>query len=141
MLIAACSAARLTAFGSLRLCVSAPLRLCVSERELFLDFYCEYTNFVYAIVNPLTQITRSRTMSSQTVNISFQSKILKEIDQVANEESRSRSELIREAARQYIDHKKRWHDIFDFGDNQAKKLNLSETDVSEAIREYRENKK
>ena len=80
-------------------------------------------------------------MSSQTVNISFQSKILKEIDQVANEESRSRSELIREAARLYIDQKKRWRDIFNFGDKQGKKLNLKETDVSAAIREYRENKK
>ena len=80
-------------------------------------------------------------MSSQTVNISFQSKILKEIDQVANEESRSRSELIREAARLYIDQKKRWHKIFEYGENQAKQLNLKETDVSKAIQEYRENQK
>ena len=50
-----------------------------------------------------------------TVNISFNSKLLEEIDRVAQEESRSRSELLREAARSYIERKRRWASIFKAG--------------------------
>ncbi len=42
---------------------------------------------------------------NQTVNISFEKALLKEIDKIAKKEHRSRSELIREAARAYIEKK------------------------------------
>ena len=48
---------------------------------------------------------------SSTVNISFRDELLDEIDDVAKAESRSRSELIREAARMYIERKRRWNTI------------------------------
>ena len=41
-------------------------------------------------------------MSIQRVLVSMPDKFLNEIDQVANNEDRSRSELIREALRQYM---------------------------------------
>ena len=41
-------------------------------------------------------------MSTITVNISFQDRLLADIDRIAHRESRSRSELLREAARLYI---------------------------------------
>jgi CopG family transcriptional regulator/antitoxin EndoAI len=59
-------------------------------------------------------------MNTSTVNISFKNDLLEQIDQVALEESRTRSELIREAARLYIERKKRWESIFDFGNAQIK---------------------
>ena len=40
-----------------------------------------------------------------TVNISFQDDLLNAIDNVAKEEARTRSELLREAARIYIERK------------------------------------
>jgi CopG family transcriptional regulator/antitoxin EndoAI len=76
-------------------------------------------------------------MAISTVNISFKEDLLAEIDRIARRESRSRSELIREAARSYIDRKKRWERIFAFGGKQAKKLGLKEGDVEAAIREQR----
>ena len=76
-------------------------------------------------------------MAISTVNISFKEDLLAEIDSIARRESRSRSELIREAARSYIDRKKRWERIFVFGSKQAKKLGLQEGDVEAAIREQR----
>lgn len=76
-------------------------------------------------------------MAISTVNISFKEDLLAEIDRIARRESRSRSELIREAARSYIDRKKRWERIFVFGSKQAKKLGLKEGDVEAAIREQR----
>ena len=45
-------------------------------------------------------------MESSIVNISFNDELLKQIDATAREGSRSRSELIREAARSYIEHKR-----------------------------------
>ena len=79
-------------------------------------------------------------MKTGTVNISFQKDLLKQIDAVAAEESRTRSELVREAARMYIERKRRWKDVFAFGKRQAKSLSLKEEDVTEEIRTYRKKK-
>jgi len=80
-------------------------------------------------------------MKTGTVNISFQEGLLREIDEMAREESRSRSELIREAARIYIERKKRWKDIFAFGEKQARRLRLTESDVESEIGSYRRAKR
>ena len=79
-------------------------------------------------------------MKTGTVNISFQKDLLRQIDDVAAEESRTRSELIREAARMYIERKKTWRDMLAFGKRQAKNLGLKEQDVAEEIRAYRKRK-
>ena len=50
-------------------------------------------------------------MSTSTVNIAFQTDFLREIDKIAAQESRSRSEFLREAARAYIERKRRWSSI------------------------------
>ena len=80
-------------------------------------------------------------MKTGTVNISFQEGLLRQIDETAREESRSRSELIREAARMYIERKKRWKDIFVFGEKQVRRLRLSERDVESEIEAYRRSKR
>lgn len=79
-------------------------------------------------------------MSTSTVNIAFQKDLLREIDQVAGKESRSRSEFLREAARAYIDRKKRWSDIFTMGRGIAEAKSLTPDDVSGEIRAYRKGK-
>ena len=76
-----------------------------------------------------------------TVNISFNPKLLKEIDKVAQEESRSRSELIREAARSYIERKRRWAQIFELGTGAAKARGLSPEDIDSEIAAYRREKR
>lgn len=72
-------------------------------------------------------------MGTVTVNISFQDELLSEIDSTAKAERRSRSELLREAARQYIVHKQRWDRIFDTADRLAADQPMSEADVLEEI--------
>ena len=76
-------------------------------------------------------------MSTSTVNISFKRDLLEQIDRVAVEESRTRSELIREAARLYIERKKRWKSIFEFGNAQVDRLGLTEDDIATEIEDYR----
>jgi metal-responsive CopG/Arc/MetJ family transcriptional regulator len=80
-------------------------------------------------------------MRSSTVNISFSDDLLRKIDQVAQEESRSRSELIREAARGYIERKRRWKQLFDFGKMNATKKGIAESDIETEIAAYRREKK
>jgi len=77
-------------------------------------------------------------MNIKTVNISFRKDLLEKIDNVAKEEMRTRSELIREAARLYIERKDRWKKIFEFGRQQAERLGLKEQDVADEIRKLRQ---
>jgi CopG family transcriptional regulator/antitoxin EndoAI len=77
-------------------------------------------------------------MKSITVNISFNDELLQQIDQVAQQESRTRSELIREAARNYLERKNRWSQIFAFSESQVKKNNITEKDIPKEISNYRE---
>ena len=79
-------------------------------------------------------------MKSSTVNISFNDELLKQIDQVAQQESRSRSELIREAARSYLERKNRWNQIFSFSEGQVQNSNLTEKDIPKEISNYRAKK-
>ena len=79
-------------------------------------------------------------MSTTTVNIAFQKSLLKEIDKTAQAESRSRSELLREAARAYIQRKQRWANVFAMGQQIAENKGLSPEDVSKEIKAYRKSK-
>jgi len=84
------------------------------------------------------KIPKVRKMNTKTVNISFRKDLLKKIDLVAKEEMRTRSELIREAARLYIEKKERWEKIFDFGSQQAARLGVREQDITEEIQKFRQ---
>ena len=79
-------------------------------------------------------------MKSSTVNISFNDELLKRIDRIAKQESRSRSELIREAARSYIERKNRWDQIFAYSEGQARKNQVSDKDIADEIAKYRAEK-
>lgn len=80
-------------------------------------------------------------MSVTTVNISFGKKLLEDLDIVAEEEDRSRSELIRAAIAMYLERKRRWQQLIHVARLQAKKQKISPTDVMAAIRQYRKGKK
>jgi len=79
-------------------------------------------------------------MGKVTVNISFPEALLAEIDAEAKRESRSRSELLREAAREYIRRQKQWDSVFALGDKVAREQQLTENDVALAIRTVRKRK-
>ncbi len=79
-------------------------------------------------------------MRNVTVNISFQDTLLSEIDAEAKRESRTRSELLREAARLYVRRQKQWERVFALGDELARKRSLTEADVAREIRTVRRRK-
>jgi len=80
-------------------------------------------------------------MMATTVNISFQENLLSDIDKQAKSERRSRSELLREAARLYIERKKRWQQIFTLGKANVQRQGLSEKDVDTEIQAHRKAKR
>lgn len=75
-----------------------------------------------------------------TVNISFREDLLHQIDEVARTESRSRSELVREAARLYIERKNRITAVVDSIRGAVSKQSITEDDVEAEISEYRAEK-
>lgn len=74
-------------------------------------------------------------MNVATVNISFPKDLLKAIDAVALEESRTRSDLLREATRIYIERKRRLSRMFSFWKREAK--DLTPASVEKAIQKVR----
>ena len=80
-------------------------------------------------------------MGNLTVNISFHDRLLAEIDAEAKRESRTRSELLREAARLYVRRQKQWERVFALGDELSKRGSLSETDVEREIQKVRRPKR
>jgi metal-responsive CopG/Arc/MetJ family transcriptional regulator len=79
-------------------------------------------------------------MPIATVNISFQRDLLAQIDEIAGDEARTRSELIREAVRMYIERKKEWERLFKIGEAIGATLDISEEDVMGEIKAYRKTK-
>jgi CopG family transcriptional regulator/antitoxin EndoAI len=79
-------------------------------------------------------------LMSVTVSISFDKRLLADIDRLARKQHRSRSELLREAARLYIDRRDRWNTIFAWGDARAKEKGLSEQGVAAEIQACRKSK-
>ena len=76
-------------------------------------------------------------MRTVTVNLSLQERLLAQSDAEAKRESRSRSELLREAARQYVQRQRRWDRLFALGDSVARRRNVTQADVSKEIRRVR----
>ena len=77
-------------------------------------------------------------MAATTVNISFQTELLADIDAEAKREARSRSELLREAARMYVERQHRWDSVFSLGDETTRKRKLMEADVREEVSAFRQ---
>ena len=86
-------------------------------------------------------MVKPNTKNVNTVNISFHAALLGSIDRVAKQEARSRSELIREAARAYIERKQRMQDIFKLGESLAKANDLKPDQIDGEIRAYRQSRK
>ncbi|MGH2442144.1 MAG: CopG family ribbon-helix-helix protein [Chloroflexota bacterium] len=74
------------------------------------------------------------TRPSQTFTISLPADLAAEVDRLAAEENRSRSELFRESFRRYVTAKRRWERIFDLGSRVTASAGLdSEEEIDAAV--------
>ena len=76
-------------------------------------------------------------MSTVTVNVSFPRPLLKAMDSVAKREARSRSGLLRQAVRMYVERKTRWERLTAFWQQEARRAGLRPDDVPGLIAEAR----
>lgn len=74
----------------------------------------------------------------RTFTISLPPKLARQVDKQATAESRTRSELFREAVRQYIARRDRWNQIFVYGESAAASRALTGEDVDRAVAEERD---
>ena len=74
----------------------------------------------------------------ELLTISLPPRFLKDVEQVAKKEGRTKSELAREALRRYVSEQREWETLLRYGRQQAKKLGVrSEEDVARMVKEYR----
>ena len=66
---------------------------------------------------------------SRTVTISLPPELARRAEAAASAEGRSRSELFREALRQYLDRRERWERLFAACERAAARLAIREDDV------------
>ena len=62
--------------------------------------------------------------------------MVEQIEKIAKEENMTKSELFKEALREYL-RKKRWEKIREYGAKRAAELGIREEDVERLIDEYR----
>jgi len=79
-----------------------------------------------------------RTTKIQT--ISLPPEIVKQIEKIIKEEGMTKSELFREALREYI-RKRRWERIREYGARKAAELGVKEEDIESLLDEYRYKKR
>jgi len=70
---------------------------------------------------------------TSAVNISFRQDLLNQIDEVARAEARSRSELVREAARMYIERKRRMDSVIESICETVRQRGITEEDVAAEV--------
>ena len=80
-------------------------------------------------------------MKTSTINLAIPRDLLEKADREAKKESRSRSELMREALRKYLEDRARLDNLFAYIDTHVRKRGLVPGDVETAIQEIRAPKK
>lgn len=75
---------------------------------------------------------------TKIVNLSLPPEVFEEVERMAREENKSRSEVLREALRQYTRTQKLWRQIYRWGEESARELHIgSEADVDKLVHGFR----
>ena len=76
-------------------------------------------------------------MAIATINLTFEDDFVKQIDLIANNESLTRTDLIYNSVKMYINRKQKLRELFSYGESVAARNNFTEEDVMDEIRKYR----
>lgn len=75
--------------------------------------------------------------TTDTLTISLPPELAGEVDRLARQEGRTRSELFREAFRQYAERRRRWDQLFMYGEGRAAAGALTEEEIATAVKRRR----
>jgi len=79
--------------------------------------------------------------TTKIVNFSLPPEIYEDVNELARQTQTSRSQILREAIKQYVVSERRWQQIRTWGEETAEKLEIkSEDDVERIIHEHRKEK-
>jgi predicted transcriptional regulator len=78
-------------------------------------------------------------MAVATINLAFDDDLVKQIDLIADTASITRTQLIYNSVKMYINDRQRLQELYNYGENVAERNNFTEKDVFEEIRKYRKN--
>ncbi len=79
--------------------------------------------------------------TTKIVNFSLPPEIYKEVEELARQREISRSQVLREALKQYVASERRWQQLRKWGQETKGRLGIKdEDDVERTIHEYREEK-
>lgn len=78
---------------------------------------------------------------TDTVTISLTPELAAEVDRLARHEGRTRSELLREAFRQYSLRLQRWDQLFAYGESRAEAGSLTEDSIATAVAQRRRSRR
>ncbi len=78
--------------------------------------------------------------TTNTITFSLPPEMTKKIKKLMKDEQRTRSELLREALRRYIEEQE-WKKIYRYGEIKARKLGVKEEDVEKLVNEARKERK
>ena len=74
--------------------------------------------------------------TTKTISLSLPPEMAEKIKELMRKEGRTRSELIREALRKYIE-RQEWQEILRYGRMKAKEMGITEDQVEDIVDEYR----
>jgi predicted transcriptional regulator len=78
-------------------------------------------------------------MAVATINLAFEDDFVKQIDFIADNESLTRTDLIYNSIKMYINRKQKLQEIFAYGESISARNNFTEEDVMDEIKKYRNN--
>jgi len=78
-------------------------------------------------------------MAVATINLAFEDDFVKQIDFIADNESLTRTDLIYNSIKMYINRKQKLQELFAYGESISARNNFTEEDVMDEIKKYRNN--
>jgi CopG family transcriptional regulator/antitoxin EndoAI len=81
-------------------------------------------------------IRRNMVKTTKTITLSLPPETAEKIEEIAKEEGRTRSELLREALTRYVEEKE-WREILRYGEMKAKEAGIKRKDIEKIIDECR----
>jgi metal-responsive CopG/Arc/MetJ family transcriptional regulator len=77
--------------------------------------------------------------STRVVNMSVDDNLYEDVDRLARERGTSRSQVLREALKQYVATEVRWSQLLKWGEETRQRLGVeSDADVERIVHQYRE---
>jgi predicted transcriptional regulator len=76
-------------------------------------------------------------MAIATINLAFDDDLVKQIDLIADTASITRTQIIYNSVKMYINDRQRLQELYAYGETISKNKDFSEEDIFEEIKKYR----